>query len=41
MDAVGHSLERGMQGSGISTIRLRNFMVYLQQIVMSTPQGRF
>ena len=29
MAAVGHSWEWGMQGSGISTIRLRNFMVFL------------
>ena len=40
MAAVRHSLERGMQGSGISTIHLRNFMVFLQGIVMSTPPGK-
>ena len=40
MAAVRHSLERGMQGSGISTIRSRNCMVLLQRIVMSTPPGK-
>ena len=40
MAAVRHSLERGMQRSGISTIRSRNCMVLLQRIVMSTPQGK-
>ena len=41
MAAVGHSLEQGMQGSGISTIHSRNCMVLLQRIVMSTPRERF
>ena len=40
MAAVRHSLERGMQRSGISTIRSRNCMVLLQRIVMRTPQGK-
>ena len=40
MAAVRHSLERGMQGSGIYTIRSRNCMVLLQRLVMSTPQGK-
>ena len=40
MAADRQSLERGIQGSGISTIRSRNCMVLLQRVVMSTPQGK-